>query len=144
MKKLIVLIIGVMFLSDVRSQEALSVGSLSPDFSAVDQNGKRVTLGKVLEQGPVVLIFYRGSWCPNCMRALQHTRDSIRFFVDRSATVLAVSPESPEGIAKSQRISKANFSLISDDGLKILTAYGVAFEVTPEMDAVHKQYTRLM
>src|SRR5438067_12474656 len=46
--------------------QAPKVGDRAPDFTLPDQLGREVSLAGELEQGPVVLIFYRGEWCPYC------------------------------------------------------------------------------
>src|ERR1700733_15046086 len=54
---------------------ALTKGGLAPDFTLPDATGTPVTLSDRLRDGPVVLIFYRGGWCPYCnlqLRAYQH------------------------------------------------------------------------
>ena len=40
----------------------VSVGSKAPDFELPDQQGHPWCLSGELEEGPVVLIFYRGDW----------------------------------------------------------------------------------
>lgn len=124
----------------VLAQQGLSVGAQAPDFSALDHNGKIIRLKELIKTGPVVLVFYRGSWCPNCMRALRNLEDSLSLITARNATVVAVSPGTAEGIKKTQRSSHASFSLISDEGLRILRLYDVAFQLTPDMEKVHQQY----
>jgi len=44
----------------------LKVGDAAPVFTAKDQNGKTISLKEALKKGPVVMLFYRGQWCPFC------------------------------------------------------------------------------
>jgi thiol-disulfide isomerase/thioredoxin len=56
------------------TENALKENELAPDFALPDATCQRVTLSQLLEQGPVVLVFYRGTWCPYCnleLRAYQ-------------------------------------------------------------------------
>src|SRR5258708_6088244 len=56
------------------AEQSLKAGVQAPDFTLSDANGADVTLSILLQQGPVVLTFYRGSWCPYCnlqLRAYQ-------------------------------------------------------------------------
>src|SRR5579863_9774668 len=46
--------------------QALQEGSPAPDFTLPDAFGNPVTLTRLLQQGPVVITFYRGAWCPYC------------------------------------------------------------------------------
>ena len=77
----------------------------------------------------MVLVFYRGEWCPYCNRELSRLQDSIQFIQAKGATVIAVSPEKPENISKTVDKTKASYSILYDDGLKIMKAYDVEFEV---------------
>ena len=40
----------------------VKVGDLAPDFELQDTEGKIAALGNLLDNGPVVLSFYRGRW----------------------------------------------------------------------------------
>lgn len=109
--------------------EGLFLASKAPDFKAKDQKGQEIKLKDVLKKGKVVLIFYRGEWCPYCNRELSRIQDSIGLIQQKGATVIAVSPEKSENILKTIDKTKASFSVISDEGLRIMKAYDVDFEV---------------
>jgi hypothetical protein len=40
----------------------IKVGDLAPDFTLQNTSNTDVSLGKLLDRGPVVLSFYRGRW----------------------------------------------------------------------------------
>ncbi len=109
--------------------EGLFIASKAPDFKAKDQNGKEIRLKDLLKKGRVVLVFYRGHWCPYCNKALARFQDSLSFITEKGATLLAVSPEKPESIKETTSKTKATYSILHDEGLKIMKAYDVAFEV---------------
>jgi peroxiredoxin len=109
--------------------EGKFIGSKAPDFKAKDQNGTEVRLKELLKKGKVVLVFYRGHWCPYCNKALSRLQDSLQFITEKGATLLAVSPEKTENISKTVEKTKAAYSVLHDEGLKIMKAYDVAFEV---------------
>jgi peroxiredoxin len=109
--------------------EGLFINSKAYDFKAKDQNGKEIRLKELLKKGKVVLIFYRGQWCPYCNRYLQKLEDSLSLIKEKGATVVAITPELPENISKTVEKTKAEFSIIYDEGLKIMKAYEVEYEV---------------
>ena len=76
--------------------KGLQVGAKAPLFTAIDQNKKQYSLEKALKRGPVVLVFYRGYWCPVCNRQLKKLQDSLDLVYAKGATLIAVSPEKPE------------------------------------------------
>lgn len=132
MKKVISIVGFLMIVVTAVAQEApegLFIASKAPDFKAKDQYGKLIRLKDLLKEGKVVLVFYRGQWCPYCNRELSRLQDSLQFFKDKGATVIAVSPEKPESISTTVEKTKAAYSILYDEGLKIMKAYDVEFEV---------------
>ncbi|HUR66307.1 MAG TPA: peroxiredoxin-like family protein [Chitinophagaceae bacterium] len=132
MKKCIVLVVFLFaaFAGEAQSApEGLFISSKAPDFKAKDQHGKEIRLKDLLKKGKVVLVFYRGHWCPYCNKFLTRLQDSLKLITDKGATLLAVSPEKPENITKTTEKTKAVYSVIYDEGLKIMKAYDVAYEM---------------
>lgn len=132
MKKIIAAFLSVFMLQIASAQEApegLFIGSKAPDFKAKDQNGNEVRLKDLLKKGKVVLVFYRGQWCPYCNRELSRIQDSIQLIKDKGAMVVAVSPEKQESITATVEKTKAEYPVLYDEGLKIMKAYDVEFEV---------------
>ena len=129
-------IIGISFKAmaqDTRSVEdalGLAVGVKAPDFQAMDADSITFKLAAALENGPVVMIFYRGEWCPICSKHLASVQDSLKLITDRGATVVAVSPQKPEYLNKMADKTGATFRLLYDDGYSISDAFDVTF--TPE------------
>jgi len=111
------------------AQSSLKVGSSPFLFIAKDQYGKTIDLKKELKKGPVVLFFYRGSWCPYCNKQMAELEDSISLIRAKGSTVIAVTPETNESMKKIINKSKADFSIIHDEGYKIMDAYNVSFNV---------------
>lgn len=132
MRKFILLFLMFFSVSLVNAQEApegLFLGSKAPDFKGKDQSGNEIRLKDLLKKGKVVLVFYRGQWCPFCNRELGRLSDSLELITAKGATLIAVSPELPENVSKTVEKTKATFSILYDDGLKIMKAYDVDFEV---------------
>lgn len=121
--------------------EALAVGQMAPDFSLPNQEGESVSLSKLLEKGPVVVSFYRGSWCPYCnlqLRALQAHLDEIHGL---GAELVAISPQVPDDSMSKNDISKMTFQVLSDQGADMAAQYGVAWQV-PEFLLEHMKVDR--
>ena len=132
MKRILFALVLVSFVQVVTGQEApegLFIASKAPDFKAKDQNGKEIKLKDMLKVGKVVLVFYRGEWCPYCNRELSRLQDSLQLIIDKGATLVAVSPEKSENISKTVEKTKATYSILYDEDLKIMKAYDVEFEV---------------
>lgn len=126
---------------DVRIPKGLEVGTMAPEFQALDQNGKQIELEDLYQKGPVVLIFYRGSWCGVCNRYMKQLEDSIAMIKKTGASVIAITPEMPQNVAKTIEKTKSSLRIISDKNEEIMDAYDVSFVVTEEYE---KKVDRLL
>jgi peroxiredoxin len=107
----------------------LKVGDQAPLFTGVDNNGKSFSLESALKKGDVVLMFYRGQWCPFCNKQMSQMNDSLSMITSKGATVVAISPEIQENVTKTIQKTKASFPVISDEQMKIMKDYKVNFPV---------------
>ncbi|WP_162555853.1 peroxiredoxin-like family protein [Reichenbachiella versicolor] len=114
-------------------------GDIVPNFTGTDQFNKPFELYSTLEKGPVVLIFYRGYWCPYCNKQLSQLEDSLNFITQKGGTVIAVTPEQPEGIEKTIKKTGSSFKIIHDKDLKIMNLYKVGFSIS---ESLNKQYQK--
>lgn len=124
-----------------QGKDAIKIGQKAPDFELPNPEGKSISLDFLLKKGPVVITFYRGNWCPYCnlqLRALQARLDEIHAL---GATLVAISPQVPDGSLTKDEISKMDFIVLSDQDAKVAVQYGVAWEV-PEFLAEHMRVDR--
>ena len=120
--------------------EGLFINSKAPDFKAKDQNGVDINLKDIRKKGPVVIIFYRGNWCPYCNKELTRLQDSLQLITEKGAQVIAVTPEASEGIAKTIEKTKASFSIVHDEEMKIAKSYKVAYDVDERTTSRYKSF----
>lgn len=120
---------AVLMVSAQDKPEGLFINSKAPDFKLKDKDGKEVRLKDELKKGKVVLVFYRGQWCPFCNRELSHIEDSLQLITGKGAEVIAVTAELPANIEKTIEKTKAAYPILYDEGLKTMKAYDVLFEV---------------
>ena len=114
----------------VYETKGLAVGSKVSKFTAVDQFNKVFRLSESLKKGPVVLLFYRGQWCPVCNKHLSQLQDSLQFIYNKGASVVAISPEKPEYLEKTATKANATFTLLYDKNFTIGEAFDVVFKPT--------------
>lgn len=112
----------------VKEAKGLQVGDTVTDFTAVDLHDSVFTLSEALKKGPVVVVFYRGQWCPVCNKHLSHLQDSLQLIYKKGASVIAVSPERSEFLKRTAEKTHASFSLLYDDGYKISGLFDVTFK----------------
>lgn len=124
-----------------KGKNAIKIGEKAPDFKLPNPLGKDVQLSDLLSKGPVVVTFYRGSWCPYCNLQLRALQAKLNEIESLGATLVAISPEVPDASMTKNEISNMDFTVLSDQDAKVASQYGVAWEV-PEFLLDHMRIDR--
>lgn len=112
----------------VDEANGLKAGQKAPLFSAIDASGTKFILENEIKKQPIVVIFYRGYWCPVCNKHLSRIQDSLQLIREKGVKVVAISPEKPEYLDKMSEKSGAEFTLLYDEDNKIAKSYDVNFK----------------
>jgi peroxiredoxin len=104
---------------------ALRAGDTAPSFVLNDANGNAVASSALLAQGPLVVSFYRGVWCPYCNMELQALQEALPAFRTLGAQLLAISPQNAVNSRKSMRDNGLDFPILSDPGNETTAAFGL-------------------
>lgn len=113
------------FLYSQTEAEGLKIGDKAPQFVAVDNHAMPVYLNRLLKQGPVVLMFYHGSWSNSALIQLRNLQDSLRMIYEMGGEVIAITTESMENVIKISRKMEMRFPIISDKNRMISLRYKV-------------------
>ncbi|NOY65825.1 MAG: AhpC/TSA family protein [Gammaproteobacteria bacterium] len=116
----------------------LKAGTTAPDFTLPDASGKQVNLFEQLKQGPVILVFYRGAWCPFCNLHLHALHKSMSAFEKYNASVIAVTPQQPDQSLKQVKKDKYPFEILSDLDDVVMKKYGLYYQLSPELNKLYK------
>ena len=111
------------------TSRALQAGHMAPEFRLTDSGGNVVASRALLANGPLVVSFYRGNWCPYCnieLQALEAVADEIRV---RGATLVAISPQSAPGSRNSERENNLSYSILTDQGGELAEEFGLRWTV---------------
>jgi len=106
---------------------ALEAGDKAPLFTLNDPQGHPVSSAELLLQGPLVLSFYRGVWCPYCNMELQALEETLPAFQALGANLIAISPQTAPNSRKSVRQNNLSFPILSDSHNNVAAAFGLRF-----------------
>ncbi|MBE9030511.1 AhpC/TSA family protein [filamentous cyanobacterium LEGE 11480] len=120
--------------------KSLKVGATAPDFELSDPTGKRVKLSALLVNGPVVLNFYRGEWCPYCNLEIRAFQQLLPEFQQAGAQVVAVSPELPDNSLTMQEKHELSFPVLSDVGNVVARDYGLVFSLDASLRPLYQGF----
>ena len=100
----------------------LQPGDTAPDFTLTNDAGEDVTLSQ--QSGKVIVYFYPAAMTPGCAKQACDFSDSIDRLQAEGYTVLGISPDQPEKLAKFREKDGLTITLLSDPGKEVLTAWG--------------------
>jgi peroxiredoxin len=127
-------------MSSTVATDAKTSGDQAPGFELPNVRGGALSIHDALAEGPVVLSFYRGSWCPFCnleLNALQQQLPAIR---DCGARLIAVSPEKPDSSLTHAEKLNLEFDVLSDPGNRVAGAYGLIMTVLESLRPLYLQW----
>jgi peroxiredoxin len=116
------------------------VGTILPDVQLLDVHGAATTLYAAAGDGPSVLVFYRGAWCPYCNIALSAYQEQLLpQLTERGVRLIAVSPQKPDGSLTMQQKHSLDFAVVSDPGSAIASGLGILMQPSAEARAAQMQ-----
>lgn len=118
--------------------KALNVGQKSPNFNLNNATNKPVSLYEELKNGPVILTWYRGGWCPYCNITLHFLQERLPDFQKAGATLIALTPELPDKSLSTSEKHNLEFTVLSDVGNKVGKEYGVVYQLTTEVASIYE------
>ena len=112
---------------------AVQVGACAPDVTLTDAMNRPVRLSDLWRRGPLVLIFYRGGWCPYCNLELRAWSKHLPSLKHMGAQLVAVSPQTPDNSLSTAQKNDLAYPVLSDSELLATEAFGVGFELPPQL-----------
>lgn len=125
------------------AETALNLGDRISDFELVNAVGKKVKLSDVLQQGPVVLSWYRGGWCPYCNIELRSLQQHLPAFKALGASLLALSPELPDKSLDTKEKNNLAFEVLTDYNNNVARQFGIVFQLNEELIPVYNDFHKL-
>lgn len=115
-------------------------GDKAPDFELPNVRGGNIQLSEKLKQGPVVLSFYRGGWCPFCNLEFKALSDILPEIQNKGASLIGISPELPDTSLSTIEKHNLPFEVLSDVGNKIAEKYGLLMTIYEEIRPLYKDW----
>ena len=121
--------------SQFRSRSGRWSGTQAPEFRLPDVKGDLVSLTNLLRDGPVVVTFYRGGWCPYCNIQLRAYQAVLPQMADLGARLVAISPQLPEQSLSTAQADELTFYVLSDVGNQAARRFGLVYTLPEELRA---------
>lgn len=118
--------------------KGLKKGDKAPNFTLPDAAGNSVSLDEQLKQGPVILTFYRGNWCPYCNMELRAYQEIIGEIHGAGAELLAISPQTPDHSMSAQEKHDLEYKVLSDVGNKVADDFNLVYRLPDYLIDIYK------
>lgn len=121
----------------------LKEGDTAPEFTLKDGLGKVVSSKTLLENGPLVINFFRGLWCPYCVgevNALNEAYDVIRA---EGAEVVAISPQAPNGSEQQMKEGNLRFSILVDPENEVASKFHLVYTFSEDLRGLYEGVFKL-
>lgn len=115
-------------------------GDILPALALPNAVGETVDLRALAALGPLVISFYRGGWCPYCNLELRSYQQRLGDFDRLGATLVAVSPETPDDTFDTAQKNALAFEVLSDVEGRLADALGIRFQLTPAIRALYEKF----
>ena len=118
-----------------QAAQALKAGDRFPSVTLTDQLGRHVDLAALTAEGPLVVTFYRGGWCPYCNLELRAYQKALPDIERLGARLIAVTPETPDNALSTAEKNDLAFTVLSDGRGRLADALGIRFELSDAVKA---------
>lgn len=125
------------------AEQAVQAGQRFPPFELPNALGRTVSLQSLLVQGPVVVSFYRGSWCPYCNLELRAHQAMLPALHQLGARLVAISPERPDHSLSLKEKLALDFDVLTDHENLFAKQLGLVFQLSPEMAQLYQQILKI-
>jgi peroxiredoxin len=114
----------------------LGVGDPFPDVALPTAEGEMARLSEWWQRGPLVVIFFRGEWCPYCRLMLAALEEALPEIEALGASLVAVTPETGGRALEAKRHRKNRYEILSDVDCGLGLNCGVVFQAPADYRAL--------
>lgn len=124
-------------------ESAKQVGDAAADAELVGWNGETVRLSELWSEGPVVLMWYRGGWCPYCNIQLQAMQKELKNIEGAGAKLVVLTPELPEKAKATAEKNDVDFVALHDKDNQTAKKYGLVFQLPEPIVPMYRDRIKL-
>lgn len=121
-------------------KNALKVGEKMPQFSLPDFKKGMVSSADLLKDGPLIIVFYRGGWCPYCNLQLHDLQKHMNEINSAGAQLVAISPQTPDTSLSTAKKAGLSFYVLSDADNKVAKEFKLVFQLPEDLKKIYRDF----
>lgn len=125
---------------DDAAKNALKVGDMMPAFELPNAKNETIKSVDLLKDSNLIVVFYRGDWCPYCNLYLKRLQENNQEFIKNGGKLVAISVENPDSSLSVTEKNKLEFEVLSDKNLDLARKFKLVYELPQETDEKYKGF----
>jgi len=122
------------------AEKSINKDRTFPAFNLPNENNELRSLDNFLCNGPLVVSFYRGAWCPYCNLEINALQKSLPDIISAGGQLVAVSPQTPDKSVDQVSASQLSFEVLSDVGNKLAKDCGLVFTLPEALRPIYETW----
>ncbi|MDJ0597899.1 MAG: peroxiredoxin-like family protein [Crocosphaera sp.] len=122
------------------AEKGIKLGEQMPNFCLPNAVGNTIELKSLLQKNVVIISLYRGGWCPYCNLELRKLQQYLPKFQSYGATLVAISPETPDNSLSTQEKNELTFEVLSDVGNQFAKKLGLVFILPETLRPIYQNF----
>lgn len=115
--------------------QAVAAGVKAPDFQL-----NYTSFKNIYKKKPVILKFYRGSWCPYCQLELKAYEKYKKQMEAKGYQIIILTPDTKQEIRKFKDKQKITMDIYQDKDNHIAKKFGISFKISDELSTLYKGF----
>ncbi|KLU06117.1 peroxiredoxin [Rhodopirellula islandica] len=124
-------------------ESAKQVGDDAIDATLSGWDENQVTLSDVWSETPVILMWYRGGWCPYCNLQLRAMQEQLSAIEGAGAKLIVLTPEIPEKAKETAESNDLEMLVLYDQKSEVARKYGIMFDLPESILPVYRDKFQL-
>lgn len=126
--------------SNAEDTNPIKVGEKLPKAIVSNMDGKEISLTSLVAEKPAIMVFYRGDWCPYCMRHLAQIEEIKGELTEMGYNLYAISPDKITELQKTVSKKELSYTFVSDSKMDAAQKLGIAFKLDEPTVTKYKGY----
>ncbi|MEL6495485.1 MAG: peroxiredoxin-like family protein, partial [Cyanobacteria bacterium J06623_7] len=132
--------LNLLLLESKVAEQSIGKGQKLSNFTLPNALEQEISLKSLLAKGAVVVSFYRGGWCPYCNLELRALQAALPEITARGATLVAISPETPDSSLSTKEKNELSFEVLSDRGNLLARELGLVFTLPESLRPIYSNF----
>lgn len=127
-------------ISEDLSKKSIKKGDTLTTANLSNIKNEKVNIEELLDNGPLVISFYRGGWCPYCNIELSALQEALPQIKEHGANLVAITPETPDNSLTTSEKNEIAFDVLTDHDNTYAKELGLVFQMPENLKNIYSSF----